>query len=71
MSWEDFDKWTDRPRNILILCLIAALVGGGLAAIDDLTKSDSQKDQMFYFCSLPYPAEMKNKTPLTGVNCFT
>lgn len=66
MTWEAFDKWTDRPRNVLILCVIALFVGGGLAAIDTLAKSDTS-ESVFYFCSLPSPTDTAIKsTPPTG-----
>lgn len=75
MSWEAFDKWTDRPRNIVILMILALFVGGGLAAIDTLAQSETS-ESVFYFCSLPYPADTAEKStpptgsPLLGTYCW-
>ena len=75
MSWDRFDEGTDRPRNIVIMMIIALFVGGGLAAIDEFTQADTSQS-MFVFCSLPYPADTAEKStpptgsPLLGVYCW-
>lgn len=53
MTISELDTWTDRPKNILIICLLAFLIGGFAAYIDELT----DQKQVFYFCSLPFPAD--------------
>lgn len=64
------DEWIDRPRNVVLLMVVAVFVGAGLAAIDTLTLSDVDNPLMFSFCSLPYPADNSPSTPLTGVKCW-
>lgn len=67
MTISELDTWTDRPKNLLILFLLVFLIGGFFGYIDELA---SQK-QMFYFCSLPFPADNLVKDPPNRGECVT